>query len=326
MGRLGGTNSSPWAPYLPDNLRPKNVPAVNFQAMGERRKANSGSFGSSEDNSPSYKAEGLLVTGRVWEFSQTAQGSREVQHAIEHCSKNELLAIAAELKDHVWEAMRCPHANHVMQKLVVASLPEDLQFMIDAVVDGDLCTQAARHKFACRVVQRLVQHCGQQQVSKMVSTIADSAAYVACHAFGNYVIQELLQHPTATASQKKQICRDVREQLSNVCRDPHGVAVLSTMMLAGPEEERILLAEALLNEPKLLLHLACSRHGHAAAKEVLVLQGSDHRVQEILLAEESTLLSSRYGRVLLSQMGEKSDEMPRPTLLGRLQPSDQTTK
>mmetsp|Transcript_57812 Transcript_57812/g.102671 ORF Transcript_57812/g.102671 Transcript_57812/m.102671 type:complete len:378 (+) Transcript_57812:59-1192(+) len=328
MGRLSTMSSSPWAPYLPDNLRPRDVAAKSFDAIEGERNVSKATSGSSEDTMPAYKAEGIPVIGRVWEFSQTAQGSREVQHAIEcHTSSDELLSIAGELKGHAWDAMRCPHANHVMQKLVVESQPENLQFIIDSIVDANLCVQAARHKFACRVVQRLVQYCSQEQVSNMVGSIAESAAYVACHAFGNYVIQELLQHPNVTRTQKLQICRDVRERLSSVCSDPHGVAVLSTVMSAGPAEEGALLAEAMLAAPKLFVHLACSRHGHAAAREVLViLQGEDRRrAQEILSAEESVLSSSRYGRLILSHMNGGVEDLntPGPVLLGRTETADE---
>jgi len=188
--------------------------------------------------------------------------------------------------------------------------------------------QAARNKFACRVIQRLVQYCSQEQVSKMVSMIAESASYVSCHAFGNYVIQALLQTPSVTKEQKVQICKDIRKQLAKVCSDPHGVAVLSSLMTIGPDEEKTLLATALLEEPRLLVNLACSRHGHAATREVLlVLQGEDRRLaHEILAAEEAALLKSRGGRQLLSNVnlpaGEGAEEEPLPILLGRHKTSE----
>jgi len=76
------------------------------------------------------------VLGSVWRLSREPEGCRRVQAAVEACCADldVQLRLTAELKGRVWEAIRCPHANHVIQKCVTALHPEASQFIIDEVL------------------------------------------------------------------------------------------------------------------------------------------------------------------------------------------------
>ena len=63
------------------------------------------------------------LTGRVWELSQDSKGCRDVQLAIEQATDDFRRVLVAEVAGHVLDAMRCPHANHVLQKCITSSRP-----------------------------------------------------------------------------------------------------------------------------------------------------------------------------------------------------------
>merc|ERR1719436_1102020 len=53
------------------------------------------------------------LRGRVWELSQDAAGCREIQRAFDSAATEvDREMLAAELRGHVYEALRCPHANY----------------------------------------------------------------------------------------------------------------------------------------------------------------------------------------------------------------------
>jgi pumilio RNA-binding family len=323
-------DSNPWHSYLPDSLRPEGIVARFPQSVGagplptllsskpstfegrgnklERRKdADSNiSAGSSEKVVTSF-SEPDVIKGHVWELSQDSLGCRQVQKALDDAlSYEDRFALMCELKTHVWEAMRSPHANHVLQKAVSTLDSKDCQFMIDELIQDDLVSVAARHKYGCRVVQRLMDHCKPEQVAHVNQTLAADAVQISCHPYGNYVIQHLLLH--GTTDQIQCACSLIFSSLKEMCSDPFGCSVISAVMVHAPEDDRLRLARLLVEDRPILFHIACSRHGQPAIRAALELLPEQERasVVEVLLANVSTLSASRYRRLILPQLQESS--------------------
>eukprot|EP00933_Yihiella_yeosuensis_P006354 TRINITY_DN111041_c0_g1_i1.p1 TRINITY_DN111041_c0_g1~~TRINITY_DN111041_c0_g1_i1.p1 ORF type:complete len:354 (+),score=61.70 TRINITY_DN111041_c0_g1_i1:53-1114(+) len=298
-----------WAGYLPDHLRPSGVAAVQFvvakDVLAEEEVSSSCSPGSrgSLPKKPSYEAKGMDVTGRVWELAQTQEGSREVQHAMDHASEDSITAILMELKDHVYDALRCPHANHVIQKGISMLPPQTSQFIVDALCHDDLGVQASRHRFGCRTVQRLFDHCSEQQVGLLGQKIIDSACLVACHPYGNYVIQHVIQK--GSVDQKKTLFAKIRDHLQELCFDHYGCVVITSIMNSCGTEEQLQLSKELVKRPQILTHLACSRHGHSSLEAIFEVLDIEERkqVEAIFLDEKEKLLANRYGRIVATRIG-----------------------
>ncbi|CAJ1366785.1 unnamed protein product, partial [Effrenium voratum] len=178
LGRLEAAGAAPWSSFLPDHLRPKGVSAEIFKEKKLVAKVKP---------KADYTPVGISVVGRVWEYSQDSVGCREVQDAMDKCDEATLVRMATELKDHVWDAACCPHANHVLQKCILALRPGKLQFIIDVFVHQRLVVQAARHKYGCRIIQRLIERCPSEQIEGLLRCLMKEAPLVSCHAYGNYV-------------------------------------------------------------------------------------------------------------------------------------------
>jgi len=294
LGRLEQGSTAPWSSYLPDHLRPKGVTPKVFEAS--TTSASSKAKAEVKPPKKEYSPMGISVLGRVWEYSQDAAGCREVQHAIEVADEDIQLRIAAELQDHVWDAACCPHANHVLQKCILAMHPNHAQFILDVLMRQRLASQAARHKYACRIVQRLIERCPLEQTAGLLRLLIADVLPISCHAYGNYVMQHILQH----SSLQGELCRALEEHLPNLSSDVYGAAVVSCAMTTARQPSRTSLAKAIMQEPSVLIRLACSRHGHAAAREVLqVLEGVDRtQALRILQQNQNRLQRSRYGRIV----------------------------
>jgi len=211
------------------------------------------------------------------------------------------MALASELRGHVVEALRSPHANFVLQKCVATLEPEALQFVIDEIACGS-AEKAAKHKFGCRVFQRLIERCPAAQVSELVDAVIADFTAVSRHPYGNYVMQHLLEH--ATFEQRHRLSQLVESDVRGLAADAFGVTVVSGVLSKAPREGQVRVARALLREQGLLMFVACSRHGHVAATRTLqVLEGAEREeVRRMLLVEEATLRASRFGRSVFQHL------------------------
>jgi len=244
------------------------------------------------------------LSGRVWSRARDPQGCREVQHALEAANENERLAITMELHGHVWDAMRCPHANYVLQKSIALQNPLASQFAIDEIMKkGERAiAQAARHKYSCRIIQRLLEHCSCEQVSCLVEALLADAVATSRHPYGNYVMQHLLE--CGTKDQRSTLIRMLEQHAPVIGADEYACAVIGKAMACGQREEQVALARALAHVPETISFMARTRQGHVAARLVLqALEGSEHdQARGQIKADAATLRSSRYGRLVVASL------------------------
>mmetsp|Transcript_57123 Transcript_57123/g.148722 ORF Transcript_57123/g.148722 Transcript_57123/m.148722 type:complete len:289 (+) Transcript_57123:245-1111(+) len=243
-------------------------------------------------------SSGKSFAGRVWRLSQHAQGCREVQRVLDMESEGVREMLACELRGHVWEALRSPHANFVLQKFITVLSPGSLQFIVDELLQGS-AEKAAKHKFGCRVFQRLVEHGTIKQVAQLLKPVLTDFLALAQHQYGNYVVQHLLEY--SSPEHRRRIAGLVEQNLRTLVLDPFGSAVVSGSLNKAPIGCQVSLARALVQQPGCLVLLACMKHGCVAATRVLrVLRGEElEEARRVMLAEKGALRASKLGQELL---------------------------
>lgn len=249
----------------------------------------------------------------MWTLSRDADGCRLVQDAIEAAaSDDERSRITAELQGRVWEALRCPHANHVLQKCIAASGPKASQFIINEILlRGRAGAQdAARHRYGCRVIQRLLEHCRPEQVEHLVEAFLSSAMALSRHEFGNFVMQQVVEH--GTPSQRHRLACVLAQHARAAGSDMTACAVVTKALRHCSEKDARTLAQELVRENRLIARMARSRHGHGAARAMLHwLQGEERvEAERQLLAEAASLRTSRYGKSVLSCVSGATSHNP----------------
>jgi len=281
-----------------------NGPATGLQpqSMPSAIAAQQPSFPSVPPPPPSTR-----VNGRVWALAQDPCGSRRVQQALEEAADDqERAGLAMELRGHVLEALQCPHANHVLQKCIVSMRTQALQFVLDELMHPcpEQVVQVARHKYGCRILQRLLEHCRMDQLHRLVAELMASAVSLSKHAYANFVIQHLFEY--GTQEQRCRLTGIFEHHAKALGKDDHGRAVLSKALSHVGSEERTSLARALLQEQGLLVRMARTRHGHAAVKSVLMaLDGPEREAARGQLLEGvATLRMSRYGRTVVACLSQ----------------------
>lgn len=259
------------------------------------------------------------LTGRVWKLSQDAKGCFQVQEAFENGTDQERIAMASELKGHVWQALKCGHANHVIQACIKTTRPASIQFIIEELTHNGTggAAHAARHRFGCRIIERLIEHFSPEQLAPLVQELLAECTVLASHIYGYYVIQHLLTHlgPDVAAC----INSTLEQNLSIMAPGGYVGAVIETSLkkcFSTTADGQLLtktalqiesenpgaqpLVDALLNQAEYAATMACSRWGHNAVKYALQLADAPllEKACANLTYYSSWLRSDRYGRLV----------------------------
>merc|ERR1711988_1299181 len=123
----------------------------------------------------------------AWQRARDAQGTFEVQKALDECSNDEERAVlAAQLRGHVFEATQCPHANHVLRKVITLLPPSSLNFVVVELMSRGPAgiIEIARHRYGCRILEGLLLHCPLEQLSCVVECLLAEAAALCMHMYG----------------------------------------------------------------------------------------------------------------------------------------------
>lgn len=239
------------------------------------------------------------VSGMIWHVARTAQGSREIQALLEEqeLSSDSRMQLSLELQGHVIEAMRCPHANHVLQKFIVLLGPPCSSWVIEEIMQNRYALLAARHRYGCRVIQRLLEHSDLEQLYDMVELIISDITALTLHAYANYVVQHLLQHGT-TPYQRHRLSRKLVDNYVDVSQDAHAAAVVVQVLQHGFSEEQRDMARLISSHAGVVATMAHTRYGHQALKTILQKfdLATRQELQANLLSDATSLHKSRYGR------------------------------
>jgi len=263
--------------------------------------------------------------GYVWSMAQDARGCRALQQLLEVVFvKDELRsALAVGLKGHVKEAIESPHANHVLQRCIELLRPTLLSFVVEEIEkypkepepepggntrvrQCPICTMA-KHRFGCRVLERLIEHFPLAQLQNIIDAILKQANDLCKHSFGNFVLQHLLEHGDQDV--RRRICDVLQQDLVSLTQDRYACGVVDKALSYGNVEDQRGLARLLVQTPGLLGWMCSTKPGAQVAavlRAFRVLNGSELEDARRIVFEhgkEAQLLKTRHGRLIWNAAG-----------------------
>lgn len=124
-------------------------------------------------------------------ISLNMHGTRAVQKLIENATDvEEIKMITEALNCDVIALIKDLNGNHVIQKCLSKLDASANQFVFNAVSLN--CIDVATHRHGCCVLQRCIDHAVDSQRLQLVEQIAINALSLVQDAFGNYVVQYVL--------------------------------------------------------------------------------------------------------------------------------------
>jgi len=242
------------------------------------------------------------LVGSVPDLAFDASACRVVQKAIEFGEEEEVVALGMELQGRIREAIRSPHANHVVQKLVEVLPASSLGFVAEELLGAG--PEVARHRYGCRVLCRLVErHSGSPvaHMHELIEELLTEAAELARHTFGHYVIEKGLQ--TGSAHQRHQICLALREDLMRNAKNRSATYVVEKALNICDDEDRKAMMQDLFGSPESLVSLVENQFGCHVAKGLLKIEcESCHEILSLIDAAAPKLQKNKYGRRLLEEI------------------------
>lgn len=139
--------------------------------------------------------------GELVAIALSTHGTRAVQKLIETLkSKEQRTRVIDALKPGVVHLIKDLNGNHVIQRCLQRLGPEDSQFIYDAAIR--YCVEIASHRHGCCVLQRCIDFATDEQKNSMIMEISANALVLSQDAFGNYVVQYVLDLGQPEASQR----------------------------------------------------------------------------------------------------------------------------
>jgi len=240
------------------------------------------------------------VSTRLVNASLNLHGTRSVQKIVELCSLDEEQGYKSEgdsAADLLTRALApaaarlCidSHGNHVIQRILLKLGHNHSKFVFDAVAEsvGDV----ARHRHGCCVIQRCLDSPPSQARSRLVRRIVDKSLELMQDAYGNYVVQYVLD-----------VCSD--EDVHAVCESVVGkVTLLAIQKFSSNVMEKCLerctdrvkehyMAE--LSEPERIRELMMDPFGNYVVQRALSVSTHAQAVR-LVEAMRPHLLASQPG-------------------------------
>jgi len=215
------------------------------------------------------------VRGHVWSMAQDERGCRLLQWLLGVTSTVQGANLVAELAGHVRDAVHSPHANHVLQRSIELLPPASVDFVLYELQETHVLAQFARHRFGCRVLERLIEHFPAQKLVPLVNGVTGDANVLASlcrHPFGNFVVQHFLEHGDHRV--RSNIVDVLLSDIASFACDRHAHAVVEKALNYSATQDQHTLAAAIKDTRGLLQKLACCRFFGGIAGRVDWLQPS----------------------------------------------------
>jgi len=226
-----------------------------------------------------------------------------VQKAFECADVDIAASLALELKGRVLEAAMCPHANHVLQKMLDVLPAKHTRFVLEELVGAGV--QLARHKFGCRVLTRVVKVHFSGNNSDVCRELADElledAGELARHSFAHYVIETVLEHGTDLHRHEVSVALRM-DLLSNAKNRAATYVVEKALKFCDAYDQEMMVAE-LFSSAEALEALVGNQFGcHVAKALVQMTAGCGHHLAAILPTATTLLQKTKYGRRVLEDV------------------------
>ncbi|KAK4688840.1 pumilio RNA-binding family, partial [Tremellales sp. Uapishka_1] len=179
-------------------------------------------------------------------ISLNMHGTRAVQKMVDFLAQprqpKQIRSLIYALSMNVVALIKDLNGNHVIQKCLNKLIPEDNQFIYNAIAANLI--EVATHRHGCCVLQRSIDHSSPAQRMQLVTEIIFNSLYLVQDPFGNYVIQYILDLNDARFSEPL-----IRTFIGNVCslsvQKFSSNVVEKCIRVADPEIRKVLVGEVL---------------------------------------------------------------------------------
>ena len=187
---------------------------------------------------------------------------RVIQKAIRCLEQEDVCKLIKEFHNKVLTFIHDPNGNHVIQRCIqvmssfaksaansgdpdlASSLSDQTQFIIDDIVTN--VETLSTHRYGCRVVQRAIEHCVDQQKNDVLDSMISCHEKLVVHQYGNYVVQQVLV--CGSEDHKAAILKTLTENGALLTFSKHKYAsnVVESVLMHGESQHKEKILEEML--------------------------------------------------------------------------------
>eukprot|EP00443_Scrippsiella_acuminata_P002722 CAMPEP_0115237786 /NCGR_PEP_ID=MMETSP0270-20121206/36541_1 /TAXON_ID=71861 /ORGANISM="Scrippsiella trochoidea, Strain CCMP3099" /LENGTH=542 /DNA_ID=CAMNT_0002652681 /DNA_START=76 /DNA_END=1704 /DNA_ORIENTATION=- len=218
-----------------------------------------------EDAIVEWVAQDLL------ELALSQFGCRLVQKLLDMLGSASRERLVVKLAPSTVSLYESPNGNHVLTK-VIQVMPSAALTTIIEQVECKGYWEVARHSFGCRVLERLIEHCKEDQMRGLIDRLVGSAEELCRHKFGNFVIQHLLEH--GEEHRRAAVVERLLPRIAYLSMHRTACHVVQRALNYGGAEGQMAIVRALLNAQgsNNLAVVAASRYGSYVVEELAHLR------------------------------------------------------
>jgi len=160
----------------------------------------------------------------------------------------------------------------------------------------------ARHKFGCRVLQRLLEHCAPVQMVGIINALLLAGSRCCQHIYAHYVMQHICEF--GSPEQQCEVGKVLVQTPQILAENTFAAGVAAKLFEHARSDYAVSLPLVLLADDHLVPSMASSRKGHAAVKAMLaILDGANLELACSKIQSELSSPKTRYGRRTLAIAG-----------------------
>jgi pumilio RNA-binding family len=247
-----------------------------------------------------------VIKGNVMNLALQMYGCRVIQKALEAVDSVQQLELLSEMEGQVLKCVKDQNGNHVVQKVIERVDPKKLQFIIDAFVSGspDTVCNLSTHPYGCRVIQRVLEHCLDEQKRPVLEQLHDNIRTLVTDQYGNYVIQHVIEH--GTHEDRDRIVDGIKGNVLKFAQHKFASNVIEKCLTCGSAHHRnALIVEVCgegLNTP--LLEMMRDPFANYVVQKMLDVADSVHRKKMMLAIKPHipTLRKYNYGKHIITKL------------------------
>lgn len=244
------------------------------------------------------------ISGSVVDLAFDETACRVVQKALETADVEVAASLAEEMTGHIQDAIKCPHANHVVQKLL-DNLPADRTTFVVRELLGS-AVELSKHRFGCRIVSRAVKvHASSyscSEVGTLIDELLPETAELSRHTFAHYVVEAILD--SGSAAHTHEVACALRMDLMRHAKNRSATYVVEKALFSCDAHDQEAIASELFGNAEALLELTENQFGCHLAKVLPQLELHFQQAQKYLPQATPLLQKSKYGRRVLQEYSQ----------------------
>jgi len=239
------------------------------------------------------------LRGDFQELAVSKCGCRVVQRLLDVLRSEDRDRLVEELVPGTVELYESPWGNHVLTKVVEVMPAASLGPLIEQIMLRGY-RMVARHKFGCRVLERLIEHATEKEMGRLLDLVVANSEELCRHEFSNFVIQSLLEH--GSDRRRWMVVQQLLPYLPQLSSHRTASHVVQRMLNHSGAEELAAIIRTLFQAPPphSLEDVAASRYGSFVVEELLTLRSpgvSEEITRRLSSASKELLKSAHFVRV-----------------------------